>query len=109
MFRGMIAITNKKKKGRKKMSREWVKEIVLSDHALKRAQDRVGWRRHEALKFTREYLMKATEIGEVKCEEDGNVSILFAYQGVAIHVAPSRKVVITMYRKQTLLYNPLKD
>lgn len=86
-----------------------INRITLTNHALERAAERLGIQNNaHATGFFREKLRDATRVGET-LSRDGNESILYANDGVGMHLSPDLEKVITVCIYNPLLYDPIKD
>ncbi|WEG18679.1 hypothetical protein PQ478_09380 [Alkalihalophilus pseudofirmus] len=90
-----------------------VKSIGLSRHAIERARQRVdSWKNANdsiIIGNIRALLKRAEFIGESVCEEKGNISLLYAVDRIGIYLSTDKKEVITVIKKETVTYKPLRD
>jgi hypothetical protein len=83
--------------------------ISMTEHAFKRAAERFNQKtKNEALGYFRSILKQAQWIGNVVAE-DGNESILYAYQRQAVYLSPDLTRIITVNHYESVTYEPIKD
>lgn len=85
------------------------KKVKITEHAYKRASDRLGLtNRNHATGQIRSILKNAQRIGLI-VSEDGNESILYALNRIAIYLSTDLQRVITVNRFENITYVPVKQ
>jgi hypothetical protein len=83
--------------------------VNFSKHALQRAKERFKMNPKEAMPYFQSVLKEAKYIGVIEDSENHRSGQLFAYKRIAIHLSMDYKTVLTVYKADTLTYDPLKD
>ncbi|MGM7720695.1 hypothetical protein [Metabacillus sp. Hm71] len=91
----------KKKKGK-------FDDIILSDHAYKRAKERFNMNDSTAQGYFKSILNKATRIG-IQKDEQGNNSVLYAHGRIAIYLSPDLTEIKTVLKQESVTYEPIKS
>lgn len=86
-----------------------VNKITLSEHALKRVNERLGIKDTKtAVKTIRNTLKQAKRIGVVQ-DKKGEESVLYAYDGLAIYLTLDLTKVKTVIQRTELNYQPIRE
>jgi hypothetical protein len=86
-----------------------IKSVKMSDHAIKRANQRFNIDSKRALSYFRSVLEKANYVGIIEDSENNKPGQLFAYNRIAIHLSMDCKTILTVYKADTVTYDPLKN
>jgi hypothetical protein len=85
-----------------------VKNLKFTDHALQRAKERFNKNGKDAQSYFRSVLEKAKYVGVIE-DEHSHPCQLFAFNKIAIILSIDFKRVVTVYKADTVTYDPLKD
>jgi hypothetical protein len=86
-----------------------VSQVTMSQHAIKRAKERFKIEPKGATAYFRSVLEKAKYVGIIEDSENHRSGRLFAYNRIAIHLSMDCKTMMTVYKADTVTYDPLKD
>lgn len=86
-----------------------VTQVKFSNHAIMRAKERFNKNQKEAIPYFRSVLKQAKYIGVIEDSDNNRSGQLFAYKRMAIHLSMDCKTVLTVYKADTVTYEPLKD
>jgi hypothetical protein len=86
-----------------------VLNIKFTNHALQRAKERFNKSPKEAIPYFRSVLKEAKYIGIIEDSESNKSGQLFANKRIAIHLSMDCNAVLTVYKADTVTYEPLKD
>jgi hypothetical protein len=86
-----------------------VSQVTMSQHAIKRAKERFNIEPKRASSYFRSVLEKAKYVGVIEDSENHKSGRLFAFNRIAIHLSMDCKTIMTVYKADTVTYDPLKD
>jgi hypothetical protein len=86
-----------------------VTQIKFSNHAIMRAKERFNMHQKDAIPYFRSILKQSKYIGVIEDSDNNRSGQLFAYKRMAIHLSMDCKTVLTVYKADTVTYEPLKD